>query len=74
MKATLDISNYNGFVLMCQLDNLLPEEIDNVITLHADNGFMLNIPRDIISTENRDEDSDYYELEDGTEITIEYLD
>ena len=35
---------------------------------------MLNIPRDIISTEKRDEDSDYYELEDGTEITIEYLD
>jgi len=61
----------NGIVMMCPLGNALVEEIDNIISIHADNGFMMNIPKDSISKEEHTDLKDVYEFSDGSKIILE---
>ena len=70
MNAYFENANDNGYILMDTLFNLLVEEIDDVISIHADGGFMLNIPKSDIESEIHEEDMDIYYMQDGSHIKL----
>lgn len=71
MITNLEIT-FNGVVLMNQLTNVLVEEIEDLISIHADNGFMINIPKDELEEEEHEENRDIFELAEGFRIVLEY--
>lgn len=71
MNAIFEMTMENGNIITTELTNILMEEIDGVIVIHADNGFMCNIVRDELEAEFHDEHKDIYEYFDGTKFIIE---
>ena len=70
MNANFEMTTEYGVLIMTQLTNVLLEEIDDTIAIHADNGFMANIRREDLEEEFHDDDMDIYRMTDGTEITV----
>ena len=71
MNAIFEMTMENGNIITTELTNILLEEIDGVVVIHADNGFMCNIIRDELVNEFHDEQKDVYEYADGTKYIIE---
>ena len=70
MNANFEITTEYGVLIMTQLTNVLLEEIEDTIAIHADNGFMANIRRGDLEEEIHDDDMDIYRMADGAEITV----
>lgn len=71
--TNLEITMDNGIVMMWPLNNVLAEEIDDVISIHADNGFMITIPKDSVEEESHIDAKDIYETYDGIKIVLDYI-
>lgn len=56
--------------LAVRLNNALIEEIEDVISIHADGPFAYFIYRDDLVSETHEDNKDVYTLDDGMEITI----
>ena len=67
----VELSMKNGVVAMGQLNNVLVEEIDDMVSIHADGGFLMNIPMSTITAQSHTETQDVYELTDGLKIIFE---
>lgn len=56
----------------CYVSNVMTDEMDGVISVNADNQFLLLIPKDLVKEEDHPEDKDVYVLIDGTTISFYY--
>ena len=70
MNAYYEYTTDNGIIVMDTLSNLLVEEIEDTISIHADGGFMMTIPRSEIESEIHEDDLDVYKMEDGSCIKL----
>ena len=66
-----ELTMKNGKVVMIQLDNALVEQIDNVISIHADHGFMMDFPVNDIESEEHTDERDIYSFTDGSRLVLE---
>lgn len=58
-----------------QVSAIIAYSFDNAKDSHKEesDAFFLEIPKKEINTKNKDKDSDYYELKDGSSITFLFL-
>lgn len=71
MKVNFEFTNKSGLVNMCQLENILVEEMDDSVSIHADD-YMMTIPGHIINQDHTDS-TDSYMLSDGSRLEIENI-
>lgn len=73
MKANFEFTTENGIIIMNQLSNAFVEEIEDTISIHADGGFMTNIPKGDVETEIHEEMLDVYIMDDGSKFRVELI-
>ncbi len=59
-------------ILALDLSNILLEKIADTISIHADNNFEYSFKVSEIIRESHTEDTDSYDLMDGTQVTLSF--
>lgn len=72
MEAYLEVTIDEAFTLMSCISNVLIEEIDDTISIHAQNGFMMTIKKADIIEENCSDERCEYRLDNKLNIIIDF--
>ncbi len=74
MEAYLEVTVGKSCTIMSCITNVLIEEIDDTISLHAENGFMIILKKDDIIEQICSEDHHEYKMAGELNIVIDFYD
>ena len=72
MEAYLEVTIDESCMIRSCIANVVIEEIDDTISVHADNGFMIMIKKANIIEQNCSEDRYEYRLDNKLNIVIDF--
>ena len=72
MEAYLEVTIDESLMIMSCISNVIIEEIDDTISVHAENGFMMMIKKSNVIEQNCSEDRYEYRLDNKLNIVIDY--
>lgn len=74
MNAHYESKKVNREPVKKYLTNVLVEEIEDMIQIHADGAFRYEFCKGVVIDEHHSDDQDIFKLADGTEITLSFID